>query len=299
MSLVIVGSVALDSVKTPFGEVENALGGSANYAAMASKNFCETKIVGVVGADYPAEHIELLKHNGINIDGLEVVEGKTFRWRGVYNDFNRVETLDTQLNVFEDFNPILPEDYRDCNYLLLGNIHPSLQLSVLEQMPNVKVSACDTMNFWIERNRDELLEVIKRVTILLINEEEIKMLTGERNIFKAADIAAEMGPELIVVKRGEYGALAVHKDYHFFTPVYPVRDVIDPTGAGDSFAGGFMGYIAGKQSFEEDIVKKAMVHATVMASFNVEAFSLERLKDANMANIAYRKEEVRHSVWFK
>ena len=299
MSLVIVGSVALDSVKTPFGEVTDALGGSANYAAMASKNFCDTKIVGIVGTDYPEEHIELLKHNGINIDGLEVTEGKTFRWKGVYNDLNRAETLDTQLNVFADFNPILPEEYLNSEYLFLGNIHPSLQLSVLKQMPNVKISACDTMDFWIERNRDELLEVIKRVTILLVNEDEIKMLTGEENIFIAADAAAKMGPELIIVKRGEYGALAVHKDYYFFTPIYPVKNVIDPTGAGDSFAGGFMGYITGKQSFEEDIVKKAMVHGAVMASFDVEAFSLERLKDANMANIAYRKEEIRRSVWFK
>jgi len=298
MGLVIVGSVALDSVKTPFGEVTDSLGGSANYAAMASKNFCDTNLVGVVGEDYPLDNIELLKHNGVNIEGLEIKPGKTFRWKGVYNDLNRATTLDTQLNVFAEFNPILPKSYQACKYLFLGNIHPSLQLSVLEQMPNVKVSACDTMNFWIERNRDELMEVIKRVTILFINEDEIKMLTGEDNIFKAADIAAEMGPTLIIVKRGEHGALAIHKDYYFFTPIYPVKDVVDPTGAGDSFAGGFMGYIAGKDSFEEDVVKKAMVHGTVMASFDVEAFSLERLKDANMANIAYRKEEIRRSVWF-
>jgi sugar/nucleoside kinase (ribokinase family) len=299
MGLVIVGSVALDSVKTPFGSVEDALGGSANYAAMASKNFCDTKIVGVVGSDYPTDYIELLKHNGVNVEGLEVKPGKTFRWRGVYNDLNRVETLDTQLNVFAEFDPILPADYRSSKYLFLGNIHPALQLNVLQQMPDVVVSACDTMNFWIEGNREELLEVIKRVTILFINQDEIKMLTGEENIFKAADIVAEMGPELIVVKRGEYGALAVHKDYYFFTPIYPVKDVVDPTGAGDSFAGGFMGYIAGKNSLQEDIVKKAMVHGTVMASFDVESFSLERLKDANMANISYRKEEIRRSVWFK
>lgn len=298
MSLVIVGSVALDSVKTPFGEVKEAVGGSANYAAMASKNFCETKLVGVVGDDYPTEHIELLRHNGVNIEGLEIKPGKTFRWVGVYNELNRAETLDTQLNLFAEFNPILPETYRNSKYLFLGNIHPALQLNVLNQMPNAKITACDTMNFWIDRNRDELLEVIKRVTILFINEDEIKMLTGEGNIFKATDIVAEMGPTLIIVKRGEYGALAVHKDYYFFTPIYPVKDVIDPTGAGDSFAGGFMGYIAGKDSFEKEIVKKAMVHGTVMASFNVEAFSLDRLKDANMANIAYRKEEIRHSVWF-
>ena len=298
MGLVIVGSIALDSVKTPFGEVTDALGGSANYAAMASKNFCDTMIVGVVGEDYPPEYNELLKHNGVNVEGLEIKPGRTFRWKGVYNDFNRAKTLDTQLNVFANFNPVLPDSYKYCQYLFLGNIHPSLQLSVLNQMPNVKISACDTMNFWIERTKDELLEVIKRVTILFINEDEIRMLSGEENIFKAADMIAEMGPELIIVKRGEHGALAVHKDYYFFTPIYPVKDVIDPTGAGDSFAGGFMGYIAGKNSFEENVVKKAMVHGTVMASFDVEAFSIDRLKDANLANIAYRKEEFRRSVWF-
>jgi sugar/nucleoside kinase (ribokinase family) len=298
MGLVIVGSIALDSVKTPFGEVTDALGGSANYAAMASKNFCDTMIVGVVGEDYPPEYNELLKHNGVNVEGLEIKPGRTFRWKGVYNDFNRAKTLDTQLNVFANFNPVLPDSYKYCQYLFLGNIHPSLQLSVLNQMPNVKISACDTMNFWIERTKDELLEVIKRVTILFINEDEIRMLSGEENIFKAADMIAEMGPELIIVKRGEHGALAVHKDYYFFTPIYPVKDVIDPTGAGDSFAGGFMGYIAGKNSFEENVVKKAMVHGTVMASFDVEAFSIDRLKDANLANIAYRKEEIRRSVWF-
>ena len=298
MGLVIVGSIALDSVKTPFGEVTDALGGSANYAAMASKNFCDTMIVGVVGEDYPPEYNELLKHNGVNVEGLEIKPGRTFRWKGVYNDFNRAKTLDTQLNVFANFNPVLPDSYKYCQYLFLGNIHPSLQLSVLNQMPNVKISACDTMNFWIERTKDELLEVIKRVTILFINEDEIRMLSGEENIFKAADMIAEMGHELIIVKRGEHGALAVHKDYYFFTPIYPVKDVIDPTGAGDSFAGGFMGYIAGKNSFEENVVKKAMVHGTVMASFDVEAFSIDRLKDANLANIAYRKEEIRRSVWF-
>ncbi len=298
MGLVIVGSIALDSVKTPFGEVTDALGGSANYAAMASKNFCDTKIVGVVGEDYPFDYIELLKHNGVNVEGLEIKPGNTFRWKGVYNDLNRAETLDTQLNVFAEFNPVLPESYNSCQYLFLGNIHPSLQLSVLNQMPNVKISACDTMNFWIERTKDELLEVIRRVTILFINEDEIRMLTGEENIFKAADLIAEMGPKLIIVKRGEHGALAVHKDYYFFTPIYPVKNVVDPTGAGDSFAGGFMGYITGKNSFEEDVVKKAMVHGTVMASFDVEAFSIDRLKDANLANIAYRKEEIRRSVWF-
>ena len=298
MNLVVVGSVALDSVKTPYGKVENALGGSAVYASMVSKNFCKTHIVGVIGNDFPEEHINLLQKNNICCKGLEIKSGKTFFWKGVYNNSNNAETLDTQLNVFANFNPIIPLDYRKYEYLLLGNIDPILQLNILKQMENPIVTSCDTMNFWISGRRSELLEVINRVDILFINEEEIKMLTNQQNIFKAAEIAESYGPRLIVIKRGEYGSMAKSKDFIFFASVYPVREVVDPTGAGDCFAGGFMGYIASQNTFNNDTIKKALIYGTIAASFCIESFSLERLKEINIKMIESRKEELRESVIF-
>lgn len=298
MNLVIVGSVALDDVKTNYGSVERALGGSAIYASMAAKNFCKTAIVGVAGSDFPKEHIELLKANDICTKGLEFLEGKTFVWKGIYDDPNLAETLDTQLNVFADFDPQLPEDYRDSKFVFLGNIHPELQLNVLDQMNEPIVTACDTMNFWIESCKDKLLKVINRVDILFINEDEIKMLTGEKNIYKAADIVKQMGPKLIIVKRGEFGAVAFHEDFTFFSPAFPIRDVVDTTGAGDSFAGGFMGYLVSQGKLTEDNVRKAMILGTVMASFDVEDFSLERLKNLDNNKIYERYDKIHKSVLF-
>ncbi|MBT3168815.1 MAG: sugar kinase [Candidatus Cloacimonetes bacterium] len=298
MSLVIVGSVALDSVKTPFGSVKNALGGSAVYASMASKNFCQTHIVGVVGNDFPKEHINLLESNKISTTGLEFANGNTFKWKGVYNDLNKAETLDTQLNVFADFNPKIPENYQKCKYLFLGNIHPKLQLEVLQQMKSCQISACDTMNYWISSKRDKLLKVIEKVDILFINENEIKMLTDEQNIFIAAQKTQEMGAKLIIVKRGEYGAVAIMNDFIFFTPIFPVKKVIDPTGAGDSFAGGFMGYLSQQNKFDETTIKNAMIYGTITASFNVEDFSLNKLQKIDFEMIEKRKEAVKKSVVF-
>ncbi len=298
MSLLIVGSIALDTVFTSFGEREDILGGSTVYTSMASKNFCQTNIVGVVGEDFPKEHIELLKSNEIDTEGMEIIPGKTFRWKGVYNNLNRAETLDTQLNVFAKFNPRIPENYKKCDYVFLGNIDPVLQLRVLDQMQNPKITACDTMNFWISGKKNELLKVIKKVDILFINEEEIKMLIDEGNIYQAAEIALSFGPKLVVIKRGEHGSVCIGENFIFFAPVYPVKKAIDPTGAGDSFAGGFMGYLTRKDNFDKDTIRNAMIYGTIMASFCVEAFSLDRVKEVTSEMIETRKEEIRESVVF-
>ena len=298
MSLLIVGSIALDNVETPFGKVVKSLGGSAIFTSMASKNFCRSSIVGIVGEDFPEEHFELLAENNINTKDLKVTSGKTFHWSGKYNDLNKAETLDTQLNVFADFNPQLCEDNKNCDYLFLGNIDPVLQLRVLKQMNNAKITACDTMNFWISGSRSKLIEVINNVDILFINEDELRMLTEVHNIFEAAQIAKEMGPKLIVIKRGEYGSFAYSNEFIFFVPVYPITKVFDPTGAGDSFAGGFMGYLASVENFEENTIKNAMIFGTVTASFNVESFSVDKLKKINMDDILTRKNELRKSILF-
>lgn len=298
MSLLVVGSIALDNIETPFGKVVHSLGGSAIFTSMASKNFCKSSVVGIVGDDFPKEHFELLAKNKINTQDLMVIPGKTFHWSGKYNDLNKAETLDTQLNVFANFDPQLCEDNKNCDYVFLGNIDPILQLRVLAQMDNAKITACDTMNFWISGSRPKLLEVINNVDILFINEDELRMLVGIQNIFEAVQKAKEMGPKLIVVKRGEYGSFAFSDDFIFFAPVYPVRKVIDPTGAGDSFAGGFMGYLTSVGNFEETTIKNAMIFGSVTASFNVESFSIDRLREISMNDILARKEIMEKSIRF-
>jgi len=296
MSLLIVGSIALDNVETPYGKVERSLGGSAIFTSMASKNFCKCSIVGIVGEDFPQKYFKLLKKNEIDTKDLKSVSGRTFHWSGKYNDFNKAETLDTQLNVFADFDPQLCNDSKKCAYLFLGNIDPVLQLRVLEQLKNTKITACDTMNFWISGARDKLLEVVSMVDILFINEDELRMLTSIQNIFKAAEAAKKMGPKFIIVKRGEYGSFAYSNEFIFFTPVYPVTKVIDPTGAGDSFAGGFMGYLASTGNCDEVTIKNAMIFGTITASFNVESFSIDRLREINMQDISARSEIIRRSI---
>ena len=298
MSLLIVGSIALDNVETPHGKVSHSLGGSAIFTSMASKNYCKSSVVGIVGEDFPKEHFELLAENEINTKDLKVISGKTFHWSGKYNDLNKAETLDTQLNVFADFDPQLCEDNKKCDYLFLGNIDPILQLKVLKQMDNAKITACDTMNFWISGAKASLIEVINNVDILFINEDELRMLTNVHNIFEAAQKTKKMGPKLIVVKRGEYGSFAFSDDFIFFAPVYPVRKVIDPTGAGDSFAGGFMGYLASVGNFEDTTIKSAIIYGTVTASFNVESFSIGRLKEISMKDILARKKIISKSILF-
>jgi len=278
--IVVVGSIALDSVETPFGRRDNSLGGSSTYFSLASCRYAKTCLVGVAGTDFPKDAIELLKKHDIDLEGLEIKEGKTFRWGGRYkSNMNKRDTLYTELNVFEDFRPVLPEFYRESPILFLGNIHPELQLQVLGQMHGNPLTALDTMNLWIDISRDALLEVISKVQILFINEDEIRQLNGTSSILTAAKKTLESGPDTLIIKRGENGAMLFHKDHIFILPAYPIENVADPTGAGDSFAGGFMGYLASgnyqSPSFRD--LKYAMVHGTVMASYLVETFSTDRL----------------------
>ncbi len=290
MNLLIIGSVAKDSIRTPFGEVEDILGGSTVYASMSASNFCPVRIVGVVGEDFEQAHLDLLSGRGVDTCGIDIVAGETFRWKGYYDDLNAAQTLDTQLNVFAGFNPVLPEKFKDSEVVLLGNIQPSLQLAVLDQIETPKLVACDTMNFWIEGAREELEAVIRRVDILFINEDELKMLTGVGNIYKASRKALEYGLKYVVVKRGEYGSLVVGENMLFSVPVYPVERVVDPTGAGDSFAGGFLGYLTERGEFTEGAIKHAMIYGTVCASLNIEDFSIRILQESTRDEIEARRD---------
>jgi sugar/nucleoside kinase (ribokinase family) len=298
MSLVIVGSIALDSITTPNGSVTDALGGSAIYASLAARHFCKTHIVGVVGNDFPISSIQMLNKNGISTEGLEIKTGKTFRWKGEYQQWNQALTHDTQLNVFADFDPQLPSNCKACDYLLLGNIHPALQLSVLNQIGAHKLSSCDTMNYWIDRTYIQLLEVIRRVDVVFINEEELRLLTTLKNIYTAAQKVLDLGPKLVVVKRGEYGSVAIGKNMLFFAPAYPVQEIVDPTGAGDSFAGGFMGYLAHVGKFDDQAIKEATIYGTVMASYNVSSFSTQVLESVKRSEIDNRRHELHNWVVF-
>jgi sugar/nucleoside kinase (ribokinase family) len=277
--LVVVGSVALDSVKTPFGKVTEALGGSATYFSYAASFFAPVHVVAAVGEDFPREHLDLLRRRGVDIEALTVVQGqKTFRWTGEYGfDLNEARTLDTQLNAFAEFNPKLEERHRGAPFLFLANIDPDLQRVVRRQMTAPLLTALDTMNFWIEGKRDSLLDVLREVDVLLINDAEARMLAREPNLIKAARSIVELGPRVVVIKRGEYGSVMVSDGEFFFTPAYPLESVFDPTGAGDTFAGGFMGYLAQRGLTDRASVRRAMVFGAVMASFAVEDFSLARL----------------------
>jgi sugar/nucleoside kinase (ribokinase family) len=296
--LAVVGSVALDNVQTPFGKVTEALGGSATYFSYSASFFTQVRVVGAVGADFPAEHLRLLAERGVDIRALEVLPGKkTFRWTGEYGfDLNEARTLDVQLNVFAQFRPILPAAVRQAPYLFLANIDPELQLEVLGQMERPRFSALDTMNFWIEGKREALLRVLARVDALLINDAEARMLAREPNLIKAARTILTMGPRLAVIKRGEYGALMVLDGRFFYVPAYPLDSVFDPTGAGDTFAGGFMGYLAREGWLDPASIRRAIVHGAVMASFTVEDFSLERLKRLDPDEIARRYEAFQEMV---
>lgn len=292
MSLVVVGSVALDSVETKAGKVSEALGGSSVYATIAASYLTQPYVVGVVGEDYPAEGIALLKAHGVALDGLQTVPGKTFRWSGRYEDWNRAETLLTELNVFADFQPQIPSCCKCCRSLLLANIHPSLQLSVLNQIDSYQWVAADTMNYWIKGCPEELEKVIRRVHILFMNEAEIMQYTGENNVFEAADSILGRGVKAVVVKRGEYGVLVVSRNDMYFAPAYPVRAVVDPTGAGDSFAGGFMGYLANCDTLDHASIRDAVLHGTVLAAMNVSAFSVQGICGLDPNTIAEKVREL-------
>ncbi len=289
MNLLIIGSIAFDDVKTPSGEVKDSPGGSAVYAAVAASKYTCPGIVGVVGDDFNQEIIRLLNKNQIDTQGIEYAKGKTFHWSGVYNDLNKAQTLDTQLNVFADFDPKIPDCYMNSQYLFLGNIHPALQLKVMDQMKSTEIIACDTMNYWIDTTPELLDQVIRKVNIIFINEDEIRSLTGKENVFDAGEKVLAMGPELVLIKRGEYGAIAMGRDFLFFAPVYPVRNVVDPTGAGDSFAGGFMGTIVKAGCINETVIKDAVVNGTITASFNIQDFSYNKILSAQGEEIEERK----------
>jgi len=278
MSVLVVGSIALDTVETPFGGVQDVLGGSASYFSLAAGLFTDVKVVAVVGEDFPDEYMGLFKSRGIELKGLKKASGKTFRWHGRYGyDLADPNTLGTYLNVFESFDPTLPEDYRESNYVFLANIDPELQLNVLKQVNKPKLVACDTMNYWIENKPRELKEVLRHVNILIINDSEARELAKEPRIVKAARAVLDMGPDILIVKRGEYGALMFSKEGIFWAPSYPLEEIVDPTGAGDTFAGGFIGYISSQDTSDLGEFKKAVVYGSVIASFTVEDYSVKRL----------------------
>ncbi|MFL5291668.1 MAG: PfkB family carbohydrate kinase [Myxococcales bacterium] len=298
--LLVVGSVALDSVETPFGAREEVLGGSATYFSAAASLLAPVAVVGVVGEDFPLGQLEFLRARGVSLDGLERVSGKTFRWKGRYGfDLNTAQTLDTQLNVFADFNPRLGERERKADRLFLGNIDPDLQMRVLEQVERPKLVCADTMNFWIERKREALLRLLPRIDVLLVNDAEARELAGEANIVKAASAIERMGVRAVCIKRGEYGALLVSGKEVFYAPAFPLSAVIDPTGAGDSFAGGFLALLdrLGREDLRS--LRQAVVMGCTIASFTVEAFSLDRLRDLSLADVRLRFQRFRELTEFE
>ncbi len=299
MSILVVGSIALDTVETVHGRVEDAPGGSALYFSAAASFFAPVNVVGVVGEDFDFAEIEFLKARQVDLRGLKVEKGQTFRWGGRYHaDMNHRDTLFTYLNVFEQFNPDIPEAYRNSRFLFLANIDPDLQLNVLNSVNDPRLTVLDTMNFWISGKRQPLDEVICRVNVLILNDEEIRELTGIDNIHKAARELLTRGPEVLVVKKGEHGAVMITREDYFFAPAYPVEQVVDPTGAGDSFAGGFVGYLAQKNVLTPECFRQAVVYGSTIASFNVESFSFERLKSLQPEEIEQRVERFREMVRF-
>lgn len=300
MSILCVGSVALDSVETPFGSAERVLGGSAVYFAAAASVLNPVHIVGVVGSDYPLSDLDFLATRGVDLSGIEQKDGKSFFWAGRYEyDLNTRTTLDTRLGVFADFSPKIPESMRDARYLFLGNIDPALQIDVLDQVGEPEVVACDTMNFWIEGSREKLLELIGRVRILMVNDEEVRQLAGEPNLLKAARWVQERGPEMVVVKKGEHGAILFESDGLFFVPGYPLEDVFDPTGAGDSFAGGFIGQIARDGELTSQSLRRAMVTGSALGSFACEHFSIDRLKELTLDEVDDRVQAFQRMTAFE
>jgi sugar/nucleoside kinase (ribokinase family) len=292
MSLLVVGSVAFDTVATPYGIRDDVLGGSASFFSVAASHFTGVRLVAVVGDDFPEEHVQMFRDHRIDTAGLERAQGRTFRWSGRYHDdMNQRDTLSTELGVFEDFDPKLPSGWGDTPFVFLGNIHPALQLKVLEQVRSPRMVACDTMNLWIDNTLPDLRRVLERVDLLAINDDEVQMIAEENNLVKAARKVRAMGPRWLIVKRGEYGALLFTEGRIFAVPAYPLEEVHDPTGAGDTFAGGFMGYLAAAPTISEGAVRRAMVMGSVMASYCVEDFSLDRLKILTKDEVEGRYEQ--------
>ncbi len=291
MSVLVVGSVALDSVETPFGSVKSALGGSATYISAAASYFtAPIRLVGVVGGDFPKAGIEFLEGRGVDLEGLEVVaNGKTFHWAGKYHyDLNNRDTLRTDLNVFEKFDPKIPEKYRKSKYVCLGNIDPTLQRRVLEQIDKPRMILCDTMNFWIEGKNAALRETMKLIDVIILNDSEARLLSKEPNLLKAARVIRSMGPKIVIIKKGEHGAMLITEHTVFSAPAYPMESIFDPTGAGDSFAGGLVGYLAKTDDVSEENLKKAVIYGSAMASFCVERFSVDGLRELTHLQIQDR-----------
>jgi sugar/nucleoside kinase (ribokinase family) len=291
LSLLVVGSVALDSVETPFGKAKEALGGSAVYIATAASYFtAPIRLVGVVGGDFPKKHIEFLEQRNIDLEGLQVIEeGKTFRWGGKYHyDLNVRDTLFTDLNVFEKFNPIIPDSYKKSAYICLGNIDPVLQREVVEQIQKPRLVIGDTMNYWIETKPKELKDVLKVMNVIVVNESEARLLTNEPNLIKAAKRIIGLGPRIVIIKKGEHGALLITEDTIFSAPAYPLENLYDPTGAGDAFAGGFAGWLAKTDDLSPENLKRAVIYGSALASFGVEKFSVDGLRDLSKLKIQDR-----------
>src|SRR5262245_37850822 len=289
MTVLVVGSVALDSVETPFGKAENVIGGSGNFFSASASHLAPVQLVGVVGNDYPLDKLEPLRKRGVDFAGLERADGASFRWRGRYrHDLNSAETLETHLGVFSNFRPKIPAQFRKAPFVFLGNIDPRLQLEVLDQVEKPKLVACDTMNFWIESRRPDLLELLRRVDLVTLNDGEARQLTEQYNLVRAARWIMARGPKHVIIKKGEHGAFMFTEHSIFFAPAYPLEEVFDPTGAGDSFAGGFMGYLARTGDVSEANLRRAVVHGSAMGSFAVERFSVNRLIEITPAEIRAR-----------
>lgn len=301
--LVIVGTVAFDAIETPFGKTDKILGGAATYIGLSASHFnVDATLVSVVGGDFPQKHLDLLSNKNLGTEGIEIVkDGKTFFWSGKYhNDMNSRDTLITELNTLADFNPVVPKGYTDAEVVMLGNLHPLVQASVLDQMTETpKLVVLDTMNFWMDCALNELLDVIKRVDVITINDEEARQLTGEYALVTAAKKIHAMGPKYVVIKKGEHGALLFHNDNIFSAPALPLEHVFDPTGAGDTFAGGFTGYIASKGDYTFNTLKNAVIYGSALASFCVEKFGTERMENLSSAEVEDRLQKFKALTQFE
>jgi sugar/nucleoside kinase (ribokinase family) len=289
MSILVVGTVAFDSIETPFGAAERVLGGSASYFALAASYFAPVRIVGVIGQDFPQEYLDLFTQRRIDLEGLKREHGETFHWRGKYHeDINIRDTLELHLNVLSNFVPQLPERYRDADYVFLGNIDPAMQIEVLNQIRRMRLVVCDTMDHWIRESLAKLRAVLQRIEMLVVNDSEARLLSGQSNIVRAARAILKMGPEVVLIKRGEYGVLQFSDSSIFATPAYPLEEVFDPTGAGDSFAGGFLGQLARSGDHSQRGIRRAIAYGSVVASFTVEDFGVKRLNSVSLTDIEER-----------
>ena len=297
--ILAVGSVALDSVKTPFGKADNALGGSATYFSASARFFSPVSVVAVVGQDFPPKYLNLMKKLGVDTQDLRIADGKTFRWKGFYNyDLNNAQTLKTELNVFQTFKPDISKENRRSAFVFLANIDPDIQRSVLSQVQSPLLTACDTMNYWIQNKKASLTHLLKKVDIFLCNDSEARQLAGEYNLIQCAKWILSHGPKLLVIKKGEHGVICFSKKFVFIAPAYLLENVFDPTGAGDTFAGGFIGYLTRSPRLNEAVVRRAVIYGSVLASYNVESFSLKRLTELKRSDIERRYSQFQRMTRF-